>query len=134
MAYPTVEIRTIGLFSNQDVGALGTSGTLLCDPIDLRDRVTMGRFSISYVIKPRGSHGTASALSSCGSADFKYLACNTRTGVFIPESPTYGTALEGGSGGTGLWEFAPRLTPFMKIQGVIGTSGGANVTASLNIQ
>ena len=134
MAYPTVEIKTITLFAGTGVGALGTSGTVLSDPIDLREIATMNRMSVSYRITPRGVHDTAGALASCGSATFRYLASNTRDGVYVPESPTYGTSLEGGSGGTGLWEFSPRLTPFMKIDGVFGSSGGAKVSAELNVQ
>jgi hypothetical protein len=134
MAYPTVQIKTIPLWENAVAGNLGTGGTILSDAIDLRDTVTMGRYAMSYVIKPRPTNGTAGGLASCGSASFKYLAGITRDGTFFPESPTYGTSLEGGSGGTGLWEFSPRLTPWMKIQGIFGTSGGVSVTAHLNIQ
>ena len=118
-------ITTIPLFRNLTVG---TGGTCLSDPIDLRDISRIGNYSISYRVGPAGASATA------GTATFAYLGSPVFDGTYVLESGTSGTSLSSATGGTGIWQLSPFLTPFMKIRGVMGTSGTAIISAELNVQ
>ena len=119
------KITTIPLFRNLTVG---TGGTCLSDPIDLRDISRIGKFSISYRVGPAGGVATA------GTATVTYLGSPVFDGIYVAESGTSGTSLNSATGGTGIWAFSPFVTPFMKIRGIMGTSGTAIISAELNVQ
>ena len=125
MAYFANKITTIPLWNNEPVAA---GGACTSDVIDLREIASQWRFGISYRVKPDGAAATA------GTTSFTYLSSATRDGVFVPETSTSGTSLDSATGGTGLWEFKPFLTPFMKIKGDVGTSGDNLISAELHVQ
>ena len=118
-------ITTIPLFNNLTVIQ---EGTCLSDPIDLRDISRIGNYSISYRVGPVASVATA------GTATFQYLGSPVFDGNYVLEASTSGTSLSSATGGTGIWKFSPLPTPFMKIRGVMGTSGSAIISAELNVQ
>lgn len=122
------KITTIPILLNSTVGSGSAGGTSLSDAIDLRDISRVGNYSISYRVKPAG------AAVTCGTTGFAYLSSPTRDGVYVPETGTSGTTLDGATGGTGIWKFVPVLTPFMKFRAIVGTSCPAVISAELNVQ
>ena len=128
MAYNTTynKITTIPLWKEERVAA---GGACTSDVIDLREIASMWKFGLSYVVKPDDP-----TVATAGTSSFQYLSCSTRDGVFVPETSTSGTSLDSATGGTGLWQFEPFLTPFMKIKGNVGTSGSNRITAELHVQ
>lgn len=118
-------ISTISLFKNVSVGALGTAGTLISDPVDLRDISRVGNCSLSWDIAGGGGAATA------GSSTFEYLGCPVFDGTYMAAG-TFGT--QGVTPKTGITAFTPVVIPFIKIKVVTGTSNAAILTAELNVQ
>ena len=121
MAYH--KITTIALFKNTLCGTKGTGGTILSDPIDLREISAIGNFSLSYGIAGTNA-GTA------GTTVFEYLGCPVYDGTYRAAG-TFGTFTGAASG---YLSFSPVVTPFMKIKAVSGTSNPALITAELNVR
>lgn len=122
-------VTTVPLFLNLIVsgGGAGTS-----DVIDLRECSSLGRFSMTYRVK----HADPTK-ATAGTTSFTPLSSPTRAGVYAAESGTSGTTIGGATGGTGVWEFKPYLTPFMKMRVNVGTSataGGNSISAELHVQ
>lgn len=118
-------ITTIPLFKNTTVGALGTAGTAISDPIDLRDISRVGNFSLSYTIAGGGGQATA------GTSIFEYLGCPVFDGTYLAAG-TFGS--QGATPASGIVSFSPVTIPFMKIKMVTGTSNAAVLTAELNVR
>lgn len=117
-------ISTIPLFKNTSCGASGTAGTILSDPIDLRDICSQGVTSLSYSI--------SSTAATAGSSLFGYQDCAVYDGTYR-DAGTFGT--QGVTKGqTGNVSFTTTCTPFIKIKCVTGTSAHALVTAELNVR
>ncbi len=114
--------------------ALSAGDSATSDPIDLRETVRLGVFSLSYYARA----GTAAG--GIGTATFSYLSCPTRNGEYVNPLGTVGNSIGScGTGGTkGIHQFKPELMPFMKIvttQEGTGTAGNDSViTAELIVQ
>lgn len=121
------QINTIPIFKETVCGALGTAGTILSDPIDLREISRVGNYSLSYSINGGGA-------ATAGSSTFEYLGCSVFDGTYI--APTGGTFGTQGNSITqaGILSFSPVTIPFMKIKAVTGTSNLAAFTVELNIR
>jgi hypothetical protein len=104
---------------------LGTAGTVISDPIDLRDISRIGNFSLSYNIAGGGGATTA------GTSTFEYLGCPVFDGTYLAAG-TFGS--QGAAPSSGIISFSPVTIPFMKIKMVTGTSNAALVTAELNVR
>ena len=117
-------ITTIPVFRGNAVGATGTAGTVLSDPIDLREIFAQGITTLSYVI--------SSFAATCGSSLFMYQDCSTKDGVYR-EAGTFGTQ---GSvkGQVGRISFTVVTAPFIKIKAVTGTNGQAYIDAELSVR
>jgi hypothetical protein len=105
------------------VGASGTAGTLLSDIIDLRDKMIMGKMSLTY--------GIGSTAGTAGSSVFSYLVSPTEDGTFRPAGTfgTHGDVLE-----TDVLPISsPILAPFAKIKVVTGTSCSMLMTGELHV-
>jgi hypothetical protein len=126
MAY---KISTRTVFAATTVGSGSAGGTSNSDPIDLRDVSAVGTFSFSYTVAP--SNGAATA----GTTNFTYLCSNSRNGTYIKPAGagTVGTCIAA-AGGSDILSFTPVVTPFIKIQAIVGTSRPATITANLNIR
>jgi hypothetical protein len=118
------KISTFPLFKNTQCGTQGAQGTSLSDVIDLRD-LAPDTFSMTYALSGTGGAGTA------GSALFSYAVSPTPNGTFIAAG-TFGTF--GAAPVSGVIAFSPILAPFMKIQGVTGTSNATLLTAELHVR
>lgn len=121
MAY---KITTIPIWKNTQVGAQGTAGTLLSDPIDMREICAEGACSLSYAIAGTGG-------ATAGSTKFEYLGCAEEDGTYIAAG-TFGT--QGAAAASGIVSFSPVVIPFMKIKAVSGTSNPALITAELHVR
>lgn len=115
-------ITNIPLFKNTSVGASGTAGTCLSDPVPLSDICRQGACSLAYSI--------GSTAATAGSTVFSYLTCSVADGTYVATG-TFGTFTGIASG---VVAFTPVVAPFMKIKGVSGTSAHAKVTAELNVR
>lgn len=117
-------ITTTPVFKSTSCGATGTAGTILSDPIDLRDTFAQGIASLSY--------GISSTAATAGSTLFQYMDCPIYDGTYR-DAGTFGTqgAVKGQSGNIG---FTITLAPFIKIKCVSGTSAHAQVTAELHVR
>ncbi len=123
-------ITVIPLIKADSLSA-GDSGT--SDPIDLRESVKLGVFSLAY----NAGGGTAGTI---GTTTFSYLGCSTRDGSYINPAGTVGNSIGScGTGGTkGIMQFKPELMPFMKIVATQEGTGNAGkdsvITAELIVQ
>ena len=123
-------ITVIPLLKAKTLSA-GDSAT--SDPIDLRESVKLGVFSISY----SATLGTAGTL---GTSTFTYLGCPTHGGEYVCPAGTVGNSIGScGTGGTkGIMAFKPELMPFMKIVTTQEGTGNAGkdsvITAELIVQ
>jgi hypothetical protein len=126
MAY---KIATQTVFAATVVGSGSAGGTSNSDPIDLRDTSQIGTFSFSYTVAPSGGAATA------GTTKFTYLCSNSRNGTYIKPAGagTVGTCIAA-AGGSDILSFTPVLTPFMKIQAIVGTSRPSTITAELHVR
>lgn len=125
-----LKIETISLFKSTKIGAQGTAGTAISDPIDLREKSAVGSFSLSYTIA--STNGTAGA-GTAGSSTFEYLVAPLAEGPYVsPLSGTFGT--NGASLKDDIVSFSAVVAPFMKIKAVTGTSNPLVLTANLHVR
>ena len=119
-------INTTFLWKEQSVGGQGTAGTVLSDPIDLRETNRQGNLSVSYKIALSGTFGT------CGSSVLSYLTCPVYDGSYFAAGTfaTFGVSATQGH----IAISSPPVVPFMKIRQVSGTSAPLVVTAEFHVQ
>ena len=115
---------SIPLFKDTVSGALGTAGTALSDPIDLREK-DFTSATLTY------SHAGTGA--TCGSATYEYLVSPLKDIGYVAAG-TFGTT--GAGKPSGLFNIGSPIAvaPFMKIKAVSGTSGHVLITSELNIR
>jgi hypothetical protein len=118
-------INTIPLFKNTIVGARGTAGTSISDPVDLRDIAVKGDISLSYAIAGTGG-------ITAGTSSLEYLLASGSNGTFMAMG-TFGTTAPAGASGV-LSLGTVIVAPFIKVKVVSGTSNPTVVTAELNVR
>jgi hypothetical protein len=115
-------IYTIPLWKSTQCGALGTAGTLLSDPIEVKGINAMGTASLTYAIAGTGA--------TAGSSTFQYLVSPERDGTYRAAG-TFGT--HGATPETDIIQFTLTPAPWVKVKAVSGTSAPLVLTAELNI-
>ena len=117
-------INTIPLFKGT-VGVQGSGGTCLSDPIDMRDLNAEGSCAVTYAINGTGG-------IDAGTSRFSYLGAPYSAGPYSAAG-TFGSCGTA-NGQTGIMTFTPVPVPFIKIQGIVGTSNPAVITAELHVK
>jgi hypothetical protein len=116
-------LKTIPLFKSTRCGTQGQAGTITSDPIDIRDIVSLNNMWVTYKLD--------NAAATCGSSLFTYNVCPVYDGTYV-SAGTFGT--HGDTKESDIISISsPRLSSFMKINVISGTSNHILVTAELNV-
>ena len=115
-------MKTIKTEKLLDAVSINAAGVELTVPVDLREIVEVGKFSLSYTI------------TGTGTIKLEYLVCPTKDGTYIAPAGVdpIGSTLAVGSGSIA---FTPVLSPFIKIRATEdGGAAAAVLSLWLNVQ